>query len=260
MAKSSTIKTKQMAFGTIVRIVLVGCGGTGSILAEQLCRMIKGFRLGCELVLIDGDAVEESNIWRQNFAPHEIGANKAAALALRLCGRFGLPVSARPRHITARGLAGDTGPGTLLITATDTLISRKFAARENQLWIDAGNETSRGQAVIGSTHDPKRLSQIWRDWPKSRGYIADLPNIAAMNPAILRARPRPSRRAGCGQMPFAEQGFGVNAMAAQAAALLAKEAVVDGVIKTAAVYFDAAVGRMAPRRIDRELFGQWKKK
>jgi hypothetical protein len=60
-------------------------------------------------------------------------------------------------------------------------------------------------------------------------------------------------------MPFDEQGFGINAMAALAAATLAKQAAVDGVVTTAAIYFDSQTGRMTPRLIDREVFAAWRK-
>jgi hypothetical protein len=255
---------KCLAVGRVERIVLIGCGGTGGFLAEHLCRMITGFSLECGLVLVDGDTVGAENIVRQNFAPHEIGINKAEALALRLSGRFGMAVEAIGSPLTKSGrrFAEQFGVarGTLWITATDSLISRRFLAElEPEFWLDVGNDKTYGQAVIGTTHKPQALGTVYRGWNFAKGYIRALPDMAAVNPAVLKVRRQAPRRLSCGQMPFAEQGFGVNAMAAQAAALLAKEAVVVGVIKTAAVFFDAAEGRMAPRLIDRNWFYRWRR-
>ncbi|RKY10433.1 MAG: hypothetical protein DRP56_01050, partial [Planctomycetota bacterium] len=231
MASCLKTKTKAMAVGSVGKILLVGCGGTGAFLAEHLCRMIAGVKLDCSLVLADGDVVEQGNIWRQNFEPHEIGQNKAEALGLRLSGRFGLPIEIVGGYIQ-RSSMPDTAFGTdLVITATDTLASRKIVADAEQcLWLDVGNEKTHGQAVLGTTHDAAKLRRCFWNWIKDTGgYVADLPDIAALNPAILTAR-KVRKRTGCGQMPFTDQGFGVNAMAALAAAQLAKQAVVDAVV------------------------------
>lgn len=256
MAGSS--KFRSLAVPPTLRIVLVGCGGTGGFLAEHLVRMIAGFKLACRLLLVDGDTVTRDNIWRQNFMPHEIGQNKAEALALRLSGRFGMAVEYSAAFVAA-GSSDLAFGSALIITATDTLVSRRIVADwRPRLWIDCGNDKTYGQAVIGTTHDPNRLGGVYRGWNFKKGYLSDLPNMAAVTPAILKAKRNARKRAGCGQMPFAEQGFGVNATAAQAAATLVKQAAVDGVVTTAAIYFDAAEGRMLPRLIDRTWFQQWK--
>ncbi|MFA5252993.1 MAG: ThiF family adenylyltransferase, partial [Phycisphaerae bacterium] len=92
MAKSSNLNV-VFNIGDIREVILIGCGGTGAILAEHLCRMIAGYKLKCELVIYDGDTVEQNNIKRQNFYPYEIGQNKAEAIALRLAGKYGLKIS-----------------------------------------------------------------------------------------------------------------------------------------------------------------------
>ena len=87
-------------------------------------------------------------------------------------------------------------------------------------------------------------------------YCPELPDSAAVNPRILSARPGRGD-ASCAAMPFASQGFGVNAAAALAAAMLAKQLLVDGQVKTARIWFDVAAGRMLPKRVDRDLFAPW---
>lgn len=250
---------KQLPVSKISGITLIGCGGTGSILAEHLAQMLAGFRLDCELMLIDGDLVTAENLWRQNFAAYEVGQNKAEALALRLSGRYGIGVAFHPCYLSRKTTLNLQAVDRLTITATDTLLSRKAVAMlEPSLWIDAGNDKTFGQARIGTTDAPKKLRSCFRSWAKNVGYVANLPSEAALNPALMRTRRKPAKRVGCGQMPFDEQGFGVNAMAALAAATLAKQAAVDGVVATAAIYFDCAAGRMASRQIDREVFAAWR--
>jgi len=252
MAKS--LKNSQCKFlpVSIRQVLLIGCGGTGSILAEHLCRMISGFKLDCYLVLYDGDDVKEANITRQNFAAHEIGANKAEALALRLSGQFAIEVGFVSKHFQESGRGGQ-----LIITATDNLVSRKIAAGSNYAyWLDVGNELNHGQAILGTSHTKSRLHSAYKNWNKY-GWTLELPDIAAMNPRILKAH-KQTQKASCADQPFAEQGFGINAMAALAAATLAKQALVDKKVRFAALYFDIAKGRMIPRLIDRELFKQWR--
>lgn len=253
MARPSS-KTKTMPVRPIETVKVVGCGGTGSTLAEHICRMIVGYRLDIDLVLYDGDVVTEANITRQNFCPHEIGENKAHALGLRLAGQFGLHVNANAEHFTASDVSD---VNAMIITCTDTLQSRRIVnCCSNGFWLDAGNELHQGQAIIGTTDDKKLLANNWRDfdkWPHTK----DLPTIAAMNPAIAKAR-KAKVRAGCADQPFAEQGFGVNAMAALATATIAKQVLVDNEIRTPQIYFNVSDGRMQAAKITRDMFNRWK--
>lgn len=58
---------------------IIGCGGTGSWLVPLLLRMRAK---GDNLILMDGDIVEEKNFDRQLFQPEYLGWNKAEALAV----------------------------------------------------------------------------------------------------------------------------------------------------------------------------------
>ena len=262
MRRSKAAIEKRLPMGQVRRVVLVGVGGTGAILAEHVVRLAAGFRLrDVEIVLVDGDRVEAANVARQAFAFGEIGANKAEAVALRLSGQFCRPVEAIGRHLTVNdprsALVGGYGWPTLLITATDTLHSRRIAATlRTDYWLDVGNDLMFGQAVLGTTADARCLRNAWWRWGKYAHALA-LPTIAAMNPAIGRARP-PRRPAGCAAVPFARQGYGVNAMAALAASIILKQALVDRAVSTPQVYFDVGKGIMRPRAITRELLRAWK--
>lgn len=239
----------------MANVHVIGVGGTGAILADHLARMINGYRLDTQLVLHDGDTVEAANITRQNFQPHEIGQNKAEALALRLAGQYGGSVGASGQYVGILDYMAATR--SLVITCTDTLISRRAVAEgAPKFWLDVGNELHHGQAVFGTTHDQDRLRGIWRMWPQ-HGHACELPNMAALNPAILRAR-KTITKAGCADQPFARQGFGVNAMAALAAATIAKQVLVEQAVSFHGIYFNISDGFFMPREITRDLFGTWK--
>lgn len=61
-------------------VAIVGCGGLGGAMAEELARLGVG-----KLILIDGDVVEESNLNRQLFATEEtLGIKKVEAAKKRL--------------------------------------------------------------------------------------------------------------------------------------------------------------------------------
>lgn len=71
------------------RIVVVGCGGTGSWLIPKLAKTINDMKRKkllanhFSLILVDGDQIEPKNLIRQNFVESDIGKNKAEIMALR---------------------------------------------------------------------------------------------------------------------------------------------------------------------------------
>ncbi len=76
----NTISAEEQKVLKAATACVVGLGGLGGHIAEQLARLGIG-----ELILIDGDIVEESNLNRQLFATEKtLGLNKAAAAELRL--------------------------------------------------------------------------------------------------------------------------------------------------------------------------------
>lgn len=81
--------------GTISDVVLyvIGCGGTGGYFIRDAARILNQFEnihpeIDCDIVLIDGDKVEEKNIKRQNFITSDIGKYKSEVLATRYSSLF----------------------------------------------------------------------------------------------------------------------------------------------------------------------------
>lgn len=81
---SELLKRQEAAFGKpfnaklqSLRVVVVGVGGTGSSVATMLARAGIG-----ELILIDGDALDKTNLNRvRGYRSRDIGKNKAQSLA-----------------------------------------------------------------------------------------------------------------------------------------------------------------------------------
>ncbi len=79
------------------QIVLVGVGGTGSILARHLARILVDLRARRHhlpsVLLVDPDRVEQRNIGRQSYTAADIGEYKCRVLGTRLNFVFGLDMA-----------------------------------------------------------------------------------------------------------------------------------------------------------------------
>ncbi len=123
------------------RVLLVGCGATGGVLAQTLVRAGVG-----TLVLADRDVVEHSNLPRQVLfedAHAEAGAPKATAAAETLA-RIGGPtrIDARITHVDAGNLGDLAGGADLILDGTDNLPTRylinDLCVSTSRPWIYAG--------------------------------------------------------------------------------------------------------------------------
>ncbi len=154
------------------KVVVIGCGGTGSRLIPPLAQLMSTLQtlISPEMVLVDFDIVEEKNLSRQNFAKADVGKNKAEVLAARYSKAFGLKIT--PITVAAgttefdealnmfnlrEGLAGPS----LYVLAVDSanarrqVLSSALMAQVNQpnssVVIDAGNEDIFGQVSFFTT-------------------------------------------------------------------------------------------------------------
>jgi PRTRC genetic system ThiF family protein len=186
-----------------VSIVVVGCGGTGSHIAQSAarlaahCRSINGPQI--QLVLIDGDMVEEKNVGRQLFSAADVGRNKAQVLAARFSTVFGLEIVAIPHMLGGQelGLSNRRDHYGIIVGAVDTGAARRaiedtFDRTTNlHLWLDCGNHESSGQVVVGRSLQPSHLLGALK-----LGVCARLPGPPLVYPELLKdAPPRP--RADC---------------------------------------------------------------
>ena len=85
-------------------ILVIGCGGGGSWLVEELCRKIEQGQISASLEIADDDMVEMKQIrFDHNFTREDLGKNKAEVLVQR----FGeMDIWAKKRITTYRQLNG----------------------------------------------------------------------------------------------------------------------------------------------------------
>lgn len=86
-------------------LFVVGAGGTGSYFLKEVSRFIMGNERVRqhinEMVICDGDIVEEKNLARQNFQKEDIGRNKANVMADVLNDVFQTQWRSIPNYLTS---------------------------------------------------------------------------------------------------------------------------------------------------------------
>lgn len=126
---TETLQRQEAAFGKpfnqklqSLRVVVVGAGGTGSPLATLLARSGVG-----ELVIVDGDVLEETNLNRvRGYCRSDVGNNKAVTLAAYING-LGLPCRAVgiPEYVDRSPKAIDAiATGDVVFGCTDDVAGR----------------------------------------------------------------------------------------------------------------------------------------
>jgi len=251
-------KTKIFLAPAVRSIRIVGCGGTGSYLAQGLAKLLAGYGIAeMEVKLVDPDVVEEKNCKRQNFKPWEVGMNKAEALALRLSEEFGNEAddgqNASPRFVAypCLGEKVQSSYGELIITCVDNISARKHY-RGSDLWMDLGNGVSQGQVIFGTAQDERVIQSELNDWKKTP-IVKALPNpYLKTGLKKLKDKKTKKRAVSCADMPFDEQGIFVNELAAQAGLNILHQILVKGTVSCPAIYFDAEYPRMIPAAITKE--------
>lgn len=137
------------------RVIVVGCGGTGSHLIDPLVRMLAFHDRGCgDILIVDGDEYESKNSERQIFNEAELGKNKALATQARLNP---FEVTALPEFINGEKFSELVqNKGSLLVIASvDNHATRNAMIRvlendgfEDFVFISPGNDYSHGQSVL----------------------------------------------------------------------------------------------------------------
>ena len=163
-------------------IALVGCGGTGSLIARHLARILwdmqqRGLQTPC-VRFIDFDTVESKNVGRQLFSPQDVGSNKAVALMRRYTA-IPEPVDVE-RHFERGGM------GTLVIDAVDNHHARCQIADLSATTISCGNFRDSGQVCIGNGQDRERVLHAL---DHAEDTFRTLPNAYLLFPQLLEPEP-----------------------------------------------------------------------
>lgn len=189
-----------------VAFVLVGVGGTGGYLAEHIARLALHHRLDARLTLVDFDRVEEHNVFRQPFAPADVGAYKAQVLFERL-GAYPIELGYRVTPYDAEGMfeglfgGGDEWDACFLVGAVDNPLARHELAETlrvatqhdwsrrapSRIWyLDCGNAAEDGQLLLGNALTADQLREAFaRDDSDWRCTALPAPTVQA--PELLSA-------------------------------------------------------------------------
>src|ERR1039457_5452850 len=148
-----------------VRVLVVGCGGTGSAVVAGLpylhqSLVAHGHPGGLHVTAVDGDTLSPTNCVRQPFARSEIGLNKAIVLVNRLNLFWGLKWEAVPAYLRAgtfisRSYSGDDLRAHIVIGCVDTRAARAVIrdavgkGSAVSYWFDLGNNADSGQFILG---------------------------------------------------------------------------------------------------------------
>ena len=172
------------------KIVVVGCGGTGSEVAEGLCRLLVGSN--APLILIDYDRVKPHNLLRQRFFESDVGKFKSQALAERLARQYGRPIQYSVYPYDTELI--DTQIGSLMHTrisqgiiigCVDTPQARRSIAHDfgyGNWWLDAGNGYSSGQVLFGNANGPDQMQGAFEERLK---LVDRLPLPSVQQPSLL---------------------------------------------------------------------------
>lgn len=142
-----------------IHITLVGCGGTGSAVANMCFKLhtvlIKLGGKGLDLTCYDPKRVSEANRGRQAFwSSNDVGHYKANIVINRFNQFGGTEWSSVAEHYDGNG-----GNTDIIITTVDSAQARLDIGRKlktnatrhkSQFWLDLGNSENSGQALLGS--------------------------------------------------------------------------------------------------------------
>ena len=154
-----------------IRLVVIGCGGNGSIIAMGLpyihqALLLAGHPGGLDVTLIDGDIVSPSNCARQPFSQSEVGLSKCVVLASRINLFWGLQWKAIQENVSNSHKVEDAD---IVISCVDTRHARGLIdslVTGNALvtyWLDLGNGSDGGQFVLGepcNRRNPRRAQRL----------------------------------------------------------------------------------------------------
>lgn len=138
------------------RVIVIGAGGTGSLLFNPLCRYLYSVGFNGEIYICDGDTYSFTNSSRQIFASSKVGMNKAEYQALAVSSQ--LPemsdyISYIDKYLSQSDIEKMIIENTVVINCVDNLAARKYvedrvSEMNNAAHICCGNEMRHGQVQI----------------------------------------------------------------------------------------------------------------
>jgi PRTRC genetic system ThiF family protein len=171
-----------------VRVLVVGCGGTGSAVVAGLPCLHESLVARCHpgglhVTVLDGETISPTNCVRQPFSRSEVGLYKAIVLVNRLNMFWGLKWEAVPAHLKpgsyiSRSHSGDDLRAHIVVGCVDTRAARSTIRdavsswSTVSYWLDLGNNADSGQFILGEPLNERnrrsrlRLRCAWELFPE----------------------------------------------------------------------------------------------
>lgn len=209
--------------GPISKIIVIGCGGTGSFYVRDMARLVGSMKERPQVILVDGDKVEDKNLIRQNFVKVDIGRNKAEVQAGRY-GGLGANMAFVDKYLATGDqlleIAGGNLERAIIVSCVDNtktrMLIREALAKllvDQMFWIDCGNEEETGQVVVSA------VTSTWKPETVGAGKYPT-PDIFDLYPELVeraKADKLPTEM-NCAEMAVSSPQFGfVNGTAAMLA-------------------------------------------
>lgn len=140
------------------KVIVLGCGGTGSILLPLLSRYLWSQKYTGRLILIDGDSYGDNNLSRQLFSQSRVGMNKAEYQGTLIGSHIpdmADQIEIIDKFVDIEDMEKLIENGTVVINCSDNKAARKIvedkiASVEEGIHICCGNEFTTGQVQIHS--------------------------------------------------------------------------------------------------------------
>ena len=160
-----------------VRVLVVGCGGTGSAVVGGLpflhqALIAWGHPEGLHVTVLDGDVISPTNCVRQPFSRCEVGHPKSVVLVNRLNLFWNLGWDAVPEHLVGKQRLDRVD---IVIGCVDTRAARAVIREctsgwsATAYWLDIGSTADAGQFILGEP-----LNQVNRRSRTRLRTVADL--------------------------------------------------------------------------------------
>ncbi len=226
-----------------VKTVLVGVGGIGSHLLDELARMDMTLKAleghGFRVTVFDPDSVAVANVGLQRFLPSDVGYPKAEVLANRYRSFMDFHCEAITDYFRPEQASGFD----LVVTAVDKARLRYDLGSYWQdhrshpgIWLDAGVDHHSGQVVLGSLDLPDTGLK--------------LPNVFDLMGDGLKAVNDNATDSCSQEEALRNQDFGVGATAARHASALLWNLLRHGGIAHHGCFFSLETGEVRSIRID----------
>lgn len=192
---------------TFKKVVLVGVGGTGSLIVDGLCRLLIK-KPDIPIFIIDYDRVAKKNLLRQNFYPQDIGKFKSQVIAERYARIYGRKIaySISPfepdmiEQYWGENMGAALVSNALIIGCVDSHTGRRAMAQALRhslsWWLDTGNGYNSGQVLVGNVPHADLMKC---SFDAQRNLLLRAPAPSLQAPSLLQPPTRVVKRDDCAE-------------------------------------------------------------